>query len=73
MAVPCICQCLLFLSIPSSHRLPCQRRVLLMPQGSAALVEAVTNVRVEVKLGLLSPDAQHVLMLYMTHQEPSGT
>lgn len=42
-------------------------------QGSAALVEAVTNVRVEVKLGLLSPDAQHVLMLYMTHQEPSGT
>ncbi|WIA38803.1 hypothetical protein OEZ86_002086 [Tetradesmus obliquus] len=41
-------------------------------QGSAALVEAVTNVRVEVKLGLLSPDAQHVLMLYMTHQEPSG-
>jgi hypothetical protein len=41
-------------------------------QGSAALVEAVTNVRVEVKLGLLSQDAQHVLMLYMALPEPSG-
>jgi hypothetical protein len=42
-------------------------------QGSAALVEAVTNVRVEVKLGLLSQDAQHVLMLHMALPEPSGT
>ncbi|KAF6262323.1 kinase-like domain-containing protein [Scenedesmus sp. NREL 46B-D3] len=41
-------------------------------QGSAALVEAVTNVRVEVKLGLLSPDGQHVLMLYMPSRSPAG-
>lgn len=44
----------------------------LRVQGSAALVEAVTNVRVEVKLGLLSPDGQHVLMLYIAQPEPSG-
>jgi hypothetical protein len=29
-------------------------------------------VRVEVKLGLLSPDALHVLMLYMALPEQSG-
>lgn len=42
-------------------------------QGVAALLEMVTNLHLGVRLGLLSPDSQQVLLLHvnMPPQPPS--